>query len=645
MWKKKTKGEAKFVITEEYKQAVWDILNYDLGKTDYGAEVTVHDSYGGSLDFKFTLPGGVYIVLATTPEFLGSHTPMQTAANLFTRFLKEVQQHPAQVGDLHLTPEGKIEVWDGNKWLAQITNGTVTPQAPPYAAMCEQIQSHLLTNGVPVEKVSLDKDKELGCYFVRMRFYYQGEPTTITLQLTDEFVLDLKAEHLLDTLFFDLLDAYKAFLKDHSPLKITHNAMLQGQNSAITPAMLKTMFDKGKPSLVIPQLPVGYTSKPLSCSLEDPDPAEDDEDDEAVTFTPDFDLPQQEQSILPLSIDNEDLDKLEAVDEAINLGFAALKLPNMDALNKSVHQTTHGGPPGGKFGFLAGLAKQGPTLTNLANVSNPSYNKDVGSPTSQSTEGKMALKIKHKGMDNYTALQNAFGVPGNLLAALKDNGITVEFGGSEIQFRHGDVVVADLDMMAGTLSAAQAGTLKPAEKKVISEIVTKAVKKAIKSVEGKVKILYDVPEDFGGQFSKAKTEADAQPAPVTAAPVDTSVLAMDPVLLKNATKLYQPVRASSPTSVYHVVALNQDLRIAARLLKGNLSLRAEGNILKYQQQLINAGFEPDHFPEYCSVHLAVGTNPVMAARTLGSFIGGLTAQGIPFETPVPMLTVFASHGK
>lgn len=94
-----------------------------------------------------------------------------------------------------------------------------------------------------------------------------------------------------------------------------------------------------------------------------------------------------------------------------------------------------------------------------------------------------------------------------------------------------------------------------------------------------------------------------------------------PVKLWEATKMYQPVTASSVGSKYFVVALRPDLKLAARYIEGRLSVRAEGTGLpNYFNAFIESGFNAG--TGYYSLHVQVGGDK-MLSRTLGSILLGL----------------------
>jgi hypothetical protein len=112
----------------------------------------------------------------------------------------------------------------------------------------------------------------------------------------------------------------------------------------------------------------------------------------------------------------------------------------------------------------------------------------------------------------------------------------------------------------------------------------------------------------------------------------------DLVKLRDATHMYQPVHGSSEGSRYFVVGANSDVRIAARLKKGQLSVRIEGpNWSQYKNEIQSVGFSKlSKSEQYASVHFMVGDDVGLANKTLGAVLTGL---GIALETPIPNIAL------
>ena len=149
------------------------------------------------------------------------------------------------------------------------------------------------------------------------------------------------------------------------------------------------------------------------------------------------------------------------------------------------------------------------------------------------------------------------------------------------------------------------------------------------------------PNTTLGKLPAKKPSGPAAPVEAFPAfPVDQMKIA-PPVQLRNAAMMYQPVKGSSTSSDrYFVVAANQELRIAARLSSGTLSVRIEGPAWEKQKpKIASAGFTTiDVVKGYASLHLKVGSDPVLAGKTLGAVIMGL---GLELQTPFPNLKLIA----
>src|SRR5690606_14300365 len=96
-----------------------------------------------------------------------------------------------------------------------------------------------------------------------------------------------------------------------------------------------------------------------------------------------------------------------------------------------------------------------------------------------------------------------------------------------------------------------------------------------------------------------------------------------------------PVKGTSKSSRYYVVAANDDIRIAARYQAASLSIRIEGpNWAKHTEAMTECGLKADNAQQYASMHLTAPDDTV-AAKTLGAVLMGL---GIPLVTHVPDIT-------
>lgn len=145
----------------------------------------------------------------------------------------------------------------------------------------------------------------------------------------------------------------------------------------------------------------------------------------------------------------------------------------------------------------------------------------------------------------------------------------------------------------------------------------------------KVSDTYDEGEDAEGDYTDI---GDAPSPPPSEAPVVSSsakdvgqLVKSNPVKLASATTIGQPVKATSPGSVYHVVGLSKEVNAAARLkINGanwSLAVRFEGPGLKKAGDLLKAiGATPGD--SYSSLHLSGDGGSPMAMRALGAVLIG-----------------------
>lgn len=257
------------------------------------------------------------------------------------------------------------------------------------------------------------------------------------------------------------------------------------------------------------------------------------------------------------------------------------------------------------------------------------------------------MAITFKEMSAWTILEKLGFYP-DVCEKLKGLGYSVKLGtGGLFLTVTGGFVVASVPISPSKLSLLKQGTLAEGTKALIANQIIAALKK-------------HAPKDFGQwvitpeleQASKPKSildivppinkdpEPPAEPAPTVQAWAEfpeAQKKTASPVKLRDATMMYQPVRGTSNSSRYYVVGANKDLRIAARLQGDALSVRAEGpGWGKYKGALSLAGFQKvEDANQYASLHLNVGPNAVMAAKTLGAVLMGL---GVKLETPLPELS-------
>lgn len=110
---------------------------------------------------------------------------------------------------------------------------------------------------------------------------------------------------------------------------------------------------------------------------------------------------------------------------------------------------------------------------------------------------------------------------------------------------------------------------------------------------------------------------------------DGDMLHAELIPLRQATRLYQPVKGTSPGVRYYLIAANEDIRVAARRTGNGLAIRIEGpGLAKHSKAVSAIGFEVKDKATYASLHLGA-QDKVLAFKTLGAILGGL---GFDFQT-------------
>jgi hypothetical protein len=125
-------------------------------------------------------------------------------------------------------------------------------------------------------------------------------------------------------------------------------------------------------------------------------------------------------------------------------------------------------------------------------------------------------------------------------------------------------------------------------------------------------------------------------------PVSVETIKSAPTIpLKQATKIYTPVRGTSEGARYFLVARYSDFSVAVRVKGDSLSVRIEGNLDKVPSSTINElGFSKGNLKGYWSNHVKI-KNTDEGQRFLGAVLAGL---GTPL-TPMPDLKVISMYGK
>jgi hypothetical protein len=207
------------------------------------------------------------------------------------------------------------------------------------------------------------------------------------------------------------------------------------------------------------------------------------------------------------------------------------------------------------------------------------------------------------------------------------------------------VVKAKFDMPLTTLHALNKDNLSEAQKQPFVSAILHEVDKLMKlpTPAKPVGALDLLPKEAKPNVHVTKKQPEPEPK---AAQVVASAWPMYPkesiksgpkIKLRDAHKMYQPVFGTSTGSRYYLVAGNEDIRIAARYVGSQLSVRIEGpNLEKYKAQIEATGINPKAGESHASIHLEVGGDDMLASKSLGAILLGL---GLALETPLPDIKV------
>lgn len=261
----------------------------------------------------------------------------------------------------------------------------------------------------------------------------------------------------------------------------------------------------------------------------------------------------------------------------------------------------------------------------------------------------MALSFKTDDSYGYAMLP-LFGVAPGLIEMAKDHGVSInQQSPGNFAVTYGNQVFGIIPIKGQAITLAKAGTLGPASKQAIRYQFEQAISKAIDATQ-KTTVLKNPQEDDAessvdlGKLLKKKLkesepvsilneEATADSVGVSDVSPSNSIESVSkklttgaaagmmqktPVPLFKATNCGQPVKGTSHSSVYYVVARFQGLNLAIRAKGGRLSCRAEGKKLNaYLGSLGELGFS-DH-DAYASVHFEISEQSLMM-KTVGAIV-------------------------
>lgn len=210
-----------------------------------------------------------------------------------------------------------------------------------------------------------------------------------------------------------------------------------------------------------------------------------------------------------------------------------------------------------------------------------------------------------------------FGVASDLCSELESLGVTVESSlTGNLSVKQGGKVLSVIPVKGVVITQAKAGKIGPATKKAVQLQLEEAFKLVNKTP---AELIMDIPVSGASFMPKAKKNNP----PATGSG--------EVIPLVEATELYQKVAGTSGGSVYTVVGLFDDLKLAARVTAaGKLSLRAEGNLEKFSLPLKACGFSSGG--GYMSVHFAA--SGTLATKTFGAVSSMLSEPADSFQVGV-----------
>lgn len=227
------------------------------------------------------------------------------------------------------------------------------------------------------------------------------------------------------------------------------------------------------------------------------------------------------------------------------------------------------------------------------------------------------IKTKSMASSFYKVLGISQGtLPDGLVTEVGVNTVTVGFQG-----------LVRTVMLPTTVTALLKGTA--SHNQVLASV--QEVMQAIQEVSG-VESTTNIPDD-----EPAKTAVTPEPLEVCQ-PTIEEIMSMKPVSLDTATLLYQPVSGTSSGSVYFVVGIAADLKMAARVSDTMISVRVlctSDPVIKDLDSLgvsMKKGYLSGHF----------NCNNTTPRRMLGAILLSLPVE---WETAMPKVDLIKGKGK
>lgn len=194
------------------------------------------------------------------------------------------------------------------------------------------------------------------------------------------------------------------------------------------------------------------------------------------------------------------------------------------------------------------------------------------------------------------------------------------------------VILATAKIKMGVLKLAKKGELGPLSKEIISGELNVMYNKAYEAVIVGTFPNLGIPayKQVGASQEFVKSEVSTK----------ESVMTSNPVLLRKATEVLQPVRGSNEESIYYAIAIGGPVNVGCRVKSdGGVSVRVEGDIDSVSGSLAVAGFtsaSEDHW----ALHMKI-PDPILIKKTVGAVLFALS---LPFTKLVGDITPIMGKG-
>jgi len=257
----------------------------------------------------------------------------------------------------------------------------------------------------------------------------------------------------------------------------------------------------------------------------------------------------------------------------------------------------------------------------------------------------MGVKIKMGNSETLKTLAS-LGIPEHAAKHVLDSGVDCTITSTSIAFSHNNGLYEKAVFQPGILTLAKKGALKKNSLEHLQHMVQTTFKKVEEKmgapeVPGPGSGDDEIANVFKEPLIKSSQKKHA-PAPAANSISDTEIKKMmssSKLPLTEAEHMYQPISGTNSESKYFLIARSHDLKVAARVKNGKLSIRIEGDVQNYKDELATLGISMAS-DAHASMHLEVG-NQDMARRTIGSVLFGLNMN---WETPAPKVDFLWNQG-